>query len=77
MPPPTKSSAEDIGSVAAYCSTLVRKSVTDLVKLNPKAVSIDRQQLTAKTGHCDPRWVEPALKYAEFLLKCQPVPYRV
>ena len=77
MPPPTKSSAEDIGSVAAYCSTLVRKSVTDLVKLNPKAASIDRQQLTAKMGDCDPRWVEPALKYAEFLLKCQPVPYRV
>jgi predicted phosphodiesterase len=77
MPPPTKSAAEDVGSVARYCSTLVRKSVVDLVKGNPTAASIDRQQLTAKMGDCDPRWVEPALKYAEFLLKRQAVPYKV
>src|SRR6185312_6290025 len=77
MPPPTKSAAEDVGTVARYCSTLVRKAVVDLVKGNPTAASIDRQQLTAKMGDCDARWVEPALKYAEFLLKCQPIPYRV
>jgi len=77
MPPPTKSAAEDVGSVARYCSTLVRNAVVELVKGNPKAASIDRQQLTAMMGDCDPRWVEPAVKYAEFLLKCQPVPYRV
>lgn len=77
MPPPTKSAAEDVGSVARYCSTLIRKAVVDLVKGNPQAAAIDRAQLTAKMGDCDPRWVEPALKYADFLLKCQPVPYRV
>jgi predicted phosphodiesterase len=76
-PPPSSEATQDIGSVVKYCSTLARNIVVDALKLDPTGASINKAELTARMGVCDPRWVDVIVKYVEFAASGQTVPYRV
>ncbi|MEP6715783.1 MAG: metallophosphoesterase, partial [Terriglobia bacterium] len=77
MPPPTHEAAQDIGSTVRYCSTLARNIAKDAIRMDPTGVSVNKAQLTAKMGDCDPRWAEAAMIYAQFLASRQTPSYRV
>ena len=76
-PPSSAEAAQDVGSVVKYCSTLARNIVVDALKRDATGGSINKAELTARMGVCDPRWVDVILKYKEFAMSGQAVPYRV
>lgn len=69
--------ASTSGGTVDYCASLA-KQYGEAV-LEGRTADADRfhQELTQGMGVCDPAWVDCAAKYAEFLLSCQKIPYRV
>lgn len=61
----------------AFCASLARQYGLAVLEGRTADANTYHQELTQKMGECDPAWVDTAIKYGEFLLSKQKIPYRV